>query len=352
MAVEFVRNEEGFRAGPEDAIILPLVTAALVLKRLLKTVFLFLVRLLDWSFPVVMLLIRFPLFTVRVLGDGTIGAVRWLITWLPLSEQIRQNWQDVVGRRWAWLRAKLSYKAFEDALHDVFERGMAWVFVTCKALTPSQALAVISCAVLWLPVSLVIATGMHALLLAYATVLPAWMQFLHPLATLIAKSKLLVLPAYPAAWPQAKKHPLVHALGRSYENLAALYLVRKLGCRYRQTQDAAGNAADAVAGAASSVGLSQACNTLSRAFNGAVAALVRICMRGTRCAVSLLSRMWVIGPIIRNYESHYRSASRLGGQKASEKLSGFYERWSVKFTAQYYEAKAREKAAKACSDRI
>jgi hypothetical protein len=48
----------------------------------------------------------------------------------------------------------------------------------------------------------------------------------------------------------------------------------------------------------------------------------------------------------------HRSASRLGGEKASEKLSGFYERWSVKFTAQYYEAKAREKAAKACSDRI
>ena len=39
-------------------------------------------------------------------------------------------------------------------------------------------------------------------------------------------------------------------------------------------------------------------------------------------------------------------------EKASERLSGFYERWSVKFTAQYYEAKAREKAAKACSDRI
>jgi hypothetical protein len=75
-------------------------------------------------------------------------------------------------------------------------------------------------------------------------------------------------------------------------------------------------------------------------------------MRGTRCVVSLLSRVWVIGPIIRNYEFHYRSASRLGGQTASEKLSGFYERWSVKFTAQYYEAKAREKAAKACPDRI
>ena len=348
MAVEFVRNNEGFRTGPEDAIILPLVTAALVLKRLLKTVFLFLVRLLDWSFPLVMQLIRFPLFTARVLGDGTIGATRWLIPWLPLSEQNRQHWQEVVGQKWGWLREKLSYKAFEDALHNVFERGMAWVFISCKALTPSQALAVITCAVLWLPVSLTIATAMHALLLAYAMVLPAWMQLLHPLATIIAKSKLLVLPVYPAAWPQAKKHPFVQALGRSYGNLRALYLVRKLGCRYRQTQDAAGNAADAVAGAASSVGLTRACNTLSRAFNATIAALARGCMRGASCTVSLLSRLWVIGPIIRNYELQYRSATQLDGEKASEKLSGFYERWSVRFTAEYYEAKGREKGAKAC----
>ena len=32
---------------------------------------------------------------------------------------------------------------------------------------------------------------------------PSWIQLLHPVATVIAKSKLLVLPAYPAAWPQA-----------------------------------------------------------------------------------------------------------------------------------------------------
>jgi hypothetical protein len=349
MAVESVTNE-GFRAGPEDAIILPLVTAVLVLKRILKTVFLFLIRLLDWSFPIVMQLIRFPLFTVRVLGDGAIGALCWCITWLPLPQQARQNWHDVIGQKWAWLRGKLSYKAFEHALHRLFERGMGWVFISCKALTPGQALAVISCAVLWLPVSLAIATAIHALLLAYAMLLPAWMQLLHPLATIIAKSKLLVLPVYPAAWPQAKKHPLVQTLGRSYANLSALYLVRKLGCRYRQTQDVAGNAADAVAGAASSVGLTQACSTLSCTFNGAVAAVTRTCMRGTSGAVSLLSRVWVIGPVIRNYEFQYRSASRRQREKVSEKLSGFYARWSVRFTAEYYETKAREKGQKPYSD--
>jgi hypothetical protein len=53
--------------------------------------------------------------------------------------------------------------------------------------------------------------GMHAVLLANAASLPAWMQLLHPVAAVIAKSKLLVLPAYPAAWPQAKKQAWVQA---------------------------------------------------------------------------------------------------------------------------------------------
>ena len=48
------------------------------------------------------------------------------------------------------------------------------------------------------------------------------MQFLHPVATVIAKSKLLVLPVYPAAWPQAKQHPFMQAMIRCYRYLASL----------------------------------------------------------------------------------------------------------------------------------
>ena len=81
--------------------------------------------------------------------------------------------------------------------------------------------AVAAGAALWLPVSFVIATVLHGVLIAKATVWPAWTQLLHPVATLIAKSKLLVLPAYPAAWPQAKQHSLVQASFRVYEYLAA-----------------------------------------------------------------------------------------------------------------------------------
>ncbi len=87
---------------------------------------------------------------------------------------------------------------------------MAGVFRKCRHLRPNTAtLLVILGAVLWLPISFGIATVMHAVLFAKLTSWPTWMQLLHPLATVIAKSKLLVLPVYPAAWPQAKRHPLV-----------------------------------------------------------------------------------------------------------------------------------------------
>jgi hypothetical protein len=105
-------------------------------------------------------------------------------------------------------RRNISYQAFEHALHHAFEAGMAWVFRKCRRLTPSGALLVIAVALLWLPISFGIATALHATLIARAKSLPAWMQLLHAFATFIAKSKLLVLPVYPAAWPQAKEHPI------------------------------------------------------------------------------------------------------------------------------------------------
>src|SRR5258708_38511716 len=86
---------------------------------------------------------------------------------------------------------------------------MPCVFRTCRRLPPSGASLVIVIALLWLPVSFGTATALHAILIARAKSLPTWMQLLHPFATWIAKSKLLVLPLYPAAWPQAKEHPIV-----------------------------------------------------------------------------------------------------------------------------------------------
>jgi len=82
---------------------------------------------------------------------------------------------------------------------------MESVFKRCRNLTPKAALLVICGAVLWLPISFGTAVATHAVLLANATVLPAWIQLLHFPVAFLAKSKILVLPVYPAAWPQAKR---------------------------------------------------------------------------------------------------------------------------------------------------
>ena len=204
MALKPIRMELGFRAGIADLLIIPLVTAILLLKALAKKVFSVLVHILDYAFFVAMELTRFPLFAIRASGDGVVAAVRALVAHLPVAQERRHRWLEFIGRKWSRIRQAISYRAFEQAVHHAFERGMEWVFKKCRALSPRTALYVIMAAILWLPISIGLATGMHALLIANATSLPAWMQLLHPFATVIAKSKLLVLPVYPAAWPQAR----------------------------------------------------------------------------------------------------------------------------------------------------
>src|SRR5215475_2476440 len=83
------------------------------------------------------------------------------------------------------------------------------------------------------PVSFGTATALHATLIARAKSLPAWMQLLHPFATLIAKSKLLVLPVYPAAWPQAKQHPIVQRFFQFCRYCMSLDVIQKVRYRYQ-----------------------------------------------------------------------------------------------------------------------
>jgi hypothetical protein len=181
-------------------------------------------------------------------------------------------------------------------VHIAFESGMAWVFRKCRHLTPNTALVVILGAVLWLPISFGAATAMHAVLFAKVTSWPAWMQLLHPLATVIAKSKLLVLPVYPAAWPQAKKHPFVQLVFKSYETIKCLYVIKKVGFRYRQAE---------IAG---------------------IAAVERL----ERTAGLASAMRWL-------RKAHV--AKHFGIEKPTQKLRSFFSRWSIKFSAEYYEAK-------------
>jgi hypothetical protein len=330
-----------FEPGLDDAIIAPLVVLALTVKKFLQALLSVLVHILDYAFPILLQLVRFPLFTLRIIGDGVVAVLRSVVDYLPMPAENRDAWRAAIARYWSWLRKTISYKAFEEALHHAFEGGMAWVFRKCRTLTPRGALLVIGGAVLWLPISFGVATALHAFLLAEATSLPAWMQLLHPLATLIAKSKLLVLPVYPAAWPQAKQHPLVQALFRFYERFRRLPVVQKIGYRYRETERAAAKAAEALHRLAVRTGVAAASRALVVGV-GAFAAWIRTVFGA---ALSLASngvaRLPLVGSIVRSYAAHYQRVGERNDKSVGEKMSGLFARWSLNFSADYYEAKER-----------
>jgi hypothetical protein len=292
-------EDSRFRGAVDDVIIIPLVLVVLAASKTLRFILWILMRLLDFAFPLAMQIVWLPLFAIRVLGNVTVIVMSGALLFLPLSESKRRLWRMSIRRNWSWLRRKISYRAFEQAVHRAFESGMAWVFRKCRHLTPNTALLVILGAVLWLPISFAAATAMHAVLLAKVTSWPAWTQLLHPLATIIAKSKLLVLPVYPAAWPQAKKHPLVQRVISGYEAIKSVYVIQKVGFRYRQVETAG------------------------------VAAIER------------LERTAGLASAVRWLRSAHM-AEHLGVEKPTRKFRSFFSRWSIKFSAEYYETRERQ----------
>ena len=292
-------EESRFRGAFDDVIIIPLVLVALAANKTLRFILSILMRLLDYAFPLAMQIVWLPLFAARALGNVIVTVINSALRFLPFSEAKRQQWSRSIRRNWSRLRRKIGYRAFEQAVYIVFESGMAWVFRKCRHLTPNTALLVILDAALWLPISFGAATAMHAVLVAKLTTWPAWMQLLHPLATVIAKSKLLVLPVYPAAWPQAKRHPFVQFVFKSYEIIKCLYVIKKVGFRYRQAETAG---------------------------MAAVEKLERTA--GFASAVRWLRKAHV--------------AKHFGVEKPTQRLRSFFSRWSIQFSAEYYEAKERQ----------
>lgn len=333
-----------FGAGFDDIVIVPLAAILFLVRSLLRALLRLLIRLLDYAFPILLQLARFPLFTLRILGDALAALARGVIALMPVGGDRRAAWRDAVSRVWAWLRARISYKAFEEWVHHLFEDGMAWVFRTCRTLSPRVALLVLAGAVLWLPLSFVIATGMHAILFAKAAVWPAWLQLLHPVATVIAKSKLLVLPVYPAAWPRAKEHPFVQALTAFARYFASLRLVRKGVYRYREMAYVAWIGRRSFADAAERAGVGALIRRVIATINAA-AAWTGDAMRSAAIAtVGLLARLPLIGSVTSRYAAHYEAAHE-HKEQFSSRVSDFFARWSVKLSAEYYEAKERDAAA-------
>ncbi len=183
------RTEESrFRGALDDVIIIPIVFVTLAANKILRFILSILMRLLDYAFPLAMQIVWLPLFAAKILGNVIVAAINGALRFLPISETKRRQWIISSRRNWSRLRRKIGYRAFERAVHIAFENGMAWVFHKCRHLTPNTALLVILGAVLWLPISFGAATALHAVLFAKVTSWPAWMQLLHPLATVIAKS--------------------------------------------------------------------------------------------------------------------------------------------------------------------
>ena len=291
-------KESRFRGTLDDVIIIPLVLVTLAVNKILRFILSILMRLLDYAFPLAMQIVWLPLFAARVLGNVIVAVINGALRFLPLSETTRRQWGISIRRNWSWLRRKISYRAFEQAVHIAFESGMAWVFRKCRHLTPNTALLVILGAALWFPISFGVATAMHAVLFAKVTSWPAWMQLLHPLATVIAKSKLLVLPVYPAAWTQAKTTSFVQLLFKSYETIKRLHVIKKVGFRYWQAE---------IAGIA-------ALEKLERTA-------------GLASVVTWLRKAHV--------------AEHFGVEMPTQKLSALFSRWSIKFSAEYYELPRR-----------
>jgi hypothetical protein len=112
-----------------------------------------------------------------------------------------------------------------------------------------------------------------------------------------------VLPVYPAAWPQAKRHPFVQLVFEGYESVKSTYAIKKVGFRYRQAE---------IAG---------------------IAAVERL----ERTAGLTSAVRW-----LRNADV----AERFGVEKPTQKLRSFFSIWSIKFSAEYYEAKERDNSSK------
>jgi hypothetical protein len=229
-------TQDQFRIGVDDAIILPLVLIVFLAKTLYQAMFFIMPFICAFVLTLFLRMMTSPLLVAATVGDGVAWLIKHLADLPPLPGARRKTWRSLVDRRWSGLRHRMSHHAIAMMAQNALQRGSAWILQKCGALSPRAALLVIVSVTVWLPLSAAISIGMHAVLLAHAASLPAWMQLLHPVAAAIAKSKLLVLPAYPAAWPQAKAHIWVQAGFRCVHRVSELESMRKTAHRYRQTK--------------------------------------------------------------------------------------------------------------------
>lgn len=68
----------------DDAVIVPLAVVALGCKLLARLLLRLLIRFFDIAFPILLQIVRFPLFTLRIFGDMVFAAAAWILWLLPM----------------------------------------------------------------------------------------------------------------------------------------------------------------------------------------------------------------------------------------------------------------------------
>jgi hypothetical protein len=131
---------------------------------------------------------------------------------------------------------------------------------------------------------------------------------------------------------------------RLCRHLAEVRLVQKTRYRYWQAERVAAEAADAMRRALL-VGFSPLSSTLLARLDGSATLLRKTSHAAATRTVEVLCRIPLIGSIFRSYAMHYSGANKHDAQSFSEKARGFFERWSIKFSAEYYEARDKEETA-------
>src|SRR5215510_7046448 len=114
-------KESLFVGTIDDVIIIPFVVLALAANKILRFILSMLMRLLDYAFPVAMQVVWLPIFAARVLGNVIVTAMNGVLSLIPISERRRRRWIISIRRNWLRLRRKISYQAFEHAVHSAFE---------------------------------------------------------------------------------------------------------------------------------------------------------------------------------------------------------------------------------------
>ena len=93
------RQAESFRAGLDDLVIVPLVAVAFVVWRVVRRIFFILVDIIDFLFPILLQVMRFPLFTLRIIGDGLAALLKLIVRILPVGGDRRAGGGAARARR-------------------------------------------------------------------------------------------------------------------------------------------------------------------------------------------------------------------------------------------------------------